>query len=157
MAYQQNLCDYYEELVEESGKQIVQRLARSWIRQLQKIKRENQMMQSPEDSGLVNLWDEICVQIQEERSIFWDLYEDYLRKMICSQLEERCSRNELEILWCQTKLFQELAEEEEGLSGKNSPPWKGICMEELTDWCLSKLLDAAADYGNERIEKYIYH
>lgn len=157
MAYQQNLCNYYENLIEEAAEKIIQRLVRSWIRQLQKIKREDGIMQSPEDSGLKNLWDDICSQMQKEKSFFWQHYEEYLYNMIYSQLEKRCSQNELEILWCQTEQFKELAEmEEEGnICEKDSAPWKTICTEELVSWCLSELLEAAGNYRNERITEYI--
>lgn len=157
MLYQEDLCNYYENLIREAGEDIIQRLVRSWIRQLQKIKRKDGMMASPDDSGLENLWDDVCVQIQGERSMFWNLYEDYLYDMIYSQLEKRCTWNELEILWTQTREFQEkvAAADDDCFDEKDPTPWKGIHMENLADWCLSELLGVAGNYNNIRIEEYI--
>lgn len=156
MTYQQSLCDYYEKLIWETGERIIQHLVRSWIRQLQKIKREDGMMASPDDSGLENLWDDVCVQMQGERSMFWNLYEDYLYDMIYSQLEKRCSWNELEILWCRTERFQEkvAAADDDHFDEKDPTPWSGICMTDLASWCLAELLGAAGNYCNERITEY---
>jgi hypothetical protein len=31
--------------------------------------------QSGDDSGLINVWEEICVQVQVEQSVLWDAYD----------------------------------------------------------------------------------
>ena len=44
------------------------RIARKAIHDLQQMT----VTMSGDDSGLKNTWDEICVQIQQEESFFWD-------------------------------------------------------------------------------------
>jgi len=33
-------------------------------------------------SGLENGWEEICVQVQDDRSFHWDIYEEVLNKTV---------------------------------------------------------------------------
>ena len=37
---------------------------------------------SGDDEGLINTWDEICVQIQGEASIYWDIYRDTVESVV---------------------------------------------------------------------------
>jgi len=46
------------------------------------LRRMTKGMQSGEDSGLRNLWDEVCVQVQGEESAMWDLYMETIGAMI---------------------------------------------------------------------------
>jgi len=50
------------------------------ISELCKFGRE--FMTSSEDSGLINVWEEICVQTQTEESVNWDAYEDLMMNVI---------------------------------------------------------------------------
>ena len=61
-----------EKIVEELASEIGKRITRKTIRDLQKMGEE---FMSSGDSGLENVWDEICVQVQYDKSMFWDLYD----------------------------------------------------------------------------------
>jgi len=37
---------------------------------------------SGEDTGLLNIWEEICVQVQYEHSFFWDEYDEIARSIV---------------------------------------------------------------------------
>lgn len=53
-------------IVADLAEQVCKRITRSTIRGLQSMERGL----SPEDSGLENPWDEICVQVQCQESIY---------------------------------------------------------------------------------------
>ena len=61
-----------KDLLKKFAKEIAIRIAKKTILALQKI--ENTL--SGDDSGLKNTWDEICVQIQYEESLFWSAYDE---------------------------------------------------------------------------------
>jgi hypothetical protein len=46
-------------------------------------------MQSGDNSGLKNIWDEICVQMQDEQSTMWDAYEDTICHIIEFELDKQ--------------------------------------------------------------------
>jgi hypothetical protein len=56
---------------------------------------------SGDDSELKTSWDEICVQIQHEESIFWDIYDETVRSIVAAYVTELPSY-EREAIWLQT-------------------------------------------------------
>ena len=44
-------------------------------------------LHSGDDSGLRDLWDEMCVQVQYEESIFWDAFQDTLHDIVLTYVE----------------------------------------------------------------------
>jgi hypothetical protein len=66
------------------AEEICQRLTRKMIDRLQEMK---DGLQSGDGSGLENTWDEICVQIQYEQSIYWDAYDSTVRQMVEAVVE----------------------------------------------------------------------
>lgn len=56
---------------------------------------------SGDDSGLENVWEEICVQVQLERAAFWEAYEGVLEGLLAEQVN-RLKPHELVALWFQT-------------------------------------------------------
>jgi hypothetical protein len=59
------------------------------------------LMLSGEDSGLKNVWEEICAQVQIEESFFWDAYLETIEQAIGARLDE-LNRVELLALWSTT-------------------------------------------------------
>ena len=74
-------------------------LIKTLICQLQSIKQGSNMTLSGEDSGLNNLWDEICVQVQGEQSIFFDSYVSYLFDIIEITLMQDTKEYERKMIW----------------------------------------------------------
>jgi hypothetical protein len=68
------------------------------IRFFQKMK---EGMQSGVDTRLKNVWDEICVNVQEEESILFSCYLDTARKYIHNEVEklDECIKK---TIWIQT-------------------------------------------------------
>ena len=162
MSREERICQCYEKIVACQAQSILDRMVKICVRELQKCKRDSGCMTSGDDSGLENLWDEICVQVQGECSVFWNACEDYMTNLLSELLLNRCSENERKMLWFQTEAFQrwydEVIEEEERLSQRFSADGMpdAYSIQDITEWCLSSVLSAAADYTNARIERYLY-
>ena len=56
---------------------------------------------SGDDSELDTTWDEICVQVQDEESVFWDVYDEIVRDMVRAHVAE-LPKFEREAIWFQT-------------------------------------------------------
>lgn len=50
---------------------------------------DKNMLLSGDDSGLENIWEEICAQVQFEYSIYWDVYLDTLDNCINRSLSKQ--------------------------------------------------------------------
>src|ERR1700722_2194133 len=85
-------------IVRDLAKRVCRQVTRRTIAALQKL---NVDLLSGDDSGLVNIWDEICVQIQYEGSWAWDAYEETIRRIVTAQVE-KLSAHEREAVWLQT-------------------------------------------------------
>ncbi len=59
-------------------------------------------MLSGDDSVLRNYWDEICVQIQNEESFYWDAYVFTIKQIIDPKVNE-LSPNARMAIWLQTE------------------------------------------------------
>ncbi len=76
---------------------IKKRILLKSIRDLRAIK--NTL--SGEDSDLDNAWEEICVQLQDEESVFWEAYEEQAEIVISRHIRE-LKEHEFLALWFQT-------------------------------------------------------
>jgi hypothetical protein len=63
------------------------KIVQSVIRNLKKIKGDDLLL-SGDNSGLKNVWEEVCVQTQKEESYHWNAYEDLINKEICSKFHK---------------------------------------------------------------------
>lgn len=161
MNYEKRMCQCYEEILACQARTILSHMVKLCVRELQKCKRDSGRMTSPDDSGLENLWDEICVQVQGNRSVVWNTYEACITNLISELLMNRCGENERKMLWFQTEAFNDWTDEvlednerlSQGFSADGMPD--AYSMQDITEWCLSSVLSAAADYKNARINQYL--
>lgn len=57
---------------------------------------------SGDDSCLTNAWDDVCIQVQGEDSVFEDIYDETLRN--CARIEvQKLKCHDLQSLWLQTE------------------------------------------------------
>lgn len=137
--------DSQDKILRSIANRECSRVARKVVRTLQGM---TQGMQSGDDSGLRNLWDEICVQVQGEESAMWGGYSH----TICALIAKNISGLTTELkqaIWLQTDegadwLFDE---------GPGDVPYSedDIAAYMLQDF----VLHIAADWSNKRIEKYL--
>src|SRR5207244_4032167 len=68
---------------------------------------------SGDDSVLENTWDEICVQVQDQESVYWDAYDATVRMFVETELR-RLKRTEMEAVWLQTDAGWDWSDENGG-------------------------------------------
>lgn len=121
------------------------RISTSIIRRLQKMKGNS--MLSGDDSELGNTWDEICVQVQGDRSFFWDAYEQTIEQMLHSAVESLTQETETAI-WLQTENGYVWDEEEDG-----EPE---TVFEDVANYILHEYIyEEASRWNNYRIEAHM--
>jgi hypothetical protein len=71
------------------------RVARESIAELES------MTETTSNSELETIWEEICVQVQHEQSVFWDAYDDIVWSMIRGRVDD-LPKYQREAIWLQT-------------------------------------------------------
>jgi hypothetical protein len=134
-------------IVSRTAEVACQRVSSRAIRTLQKM---TEGLQSGDDSGLTNAWEELCVQIQYEQSFYWDAYEGTVRQVLAQEVE-KLPVYECEAIWLQTPEGKDWdAEDEE--SRDRYPVVEDEIVEYLKD---EYVYSAAGKWSNERIRKYL--
>ena len=124
------------------------RVCRTVIRGLQRMRGA---MMSGDDSGLANTWDEICVQVQSQDSIFCEAYEDTMRAFLREQIE-KLPAHVRQAIWLQTYEGDDWATENEGEEQCTH------CIEDIEEHVFANyLLAEAATWSNPRIREYLQH
>lgn len=138
-----------EDIVKELAQKIGKRITRKTIRALQKMGAEINL--SGEDSVLENVWDEICVQVQYERSFDWEAYDETVRQFVALYVSE-LEYYEKRALWLQTEFAQDLKYEDDEEQDKDS----GLSEEEIVNYVVDDYIYSEADrWSNERIREYL--
>jgi len=137
-----------EKIVEELASEIGKRITRKTIRDLQKMGEE--FMQSG-DSGLENVWDEICVQVQYDKSMFWDLYDDIVHGIVGGYVPE-LPKHEREAIWLQTREGEDWSCEDTE-EREEYPVFEGDIINFLVH---EYVYHEAGRWSNARIRAYIF-
>ena len=88
---------------------IEQYIARAWALRIRRslIKRAMRQLEqitaelSGKDAGLRSIWEEICVQVRGEESMFWSAYVETIDSILMPQIET-LERDEQLALWVMT-------------------------------------------------------
>ena len=139
-----------QHIVAAWSKQLIDKLIKESIAALEQMD-ANEML-SGDDSGLKNVWEEICVQVQGEESVFWDAYVETIESLLSGSVE-LLDRDECLALWANTDegweyVFDHHADED----GVADVPVSG---DEIVNKLKDELLSAAANYSNSRISKFL--
>ncbi|BAP80333.1 hypothetical protein MT1_3158 [Pseudomonas sp. MT-1] len=133
-------------IARDLGEALCRRMVGGCIRDLQRMQGH---MLSGDDSGLINTWDEICVQQQIEHSFSWHAYAATMDAL----LEHRVSQlrpYELDALWLLTPQGDdwdcELEDERETYP---------VSEHDVVDYLQDELLTEAANWSNARISSYL--
>ena len=128
------------------------RIARKVVRDLQGM---TEGMQSGDDSVLANLWDEVCVQVQGEQSIFWDYYVGLMEGFI-EQNASMLSEEILKAIWLQTENGISWRFDLEYDDEEDKPTYIEFSLEDIVTYIMQDhVLKLAADWNNRRIEKFM--
>ena len=102
---------------------------------------------SGDDSGLDTAWEEICVQVQDEESFFWDAYMRIISDCIAAGLA-KLPRSLRDVLSAAT---------DEGDDWLDEPDDDGVVPmfeDEIINMVRSELLARADEYDNEAIQQF---
>ena len=136
-------------IVQALAESVCQRVARRTITALQSMSAPN-MLLSGEDSGLTNVWDEICVQLQNEYSYSWGAYVESMRAMVDFYVEELPTW-ECEAVWLQTPEGDEWDCEDED----EREPYP-VISSDITNYILNDyVLSMGNDWSTPRIRAYL--
>ena len=119
------------------------------MRTIRQLRQSKDSMQSGEDSGLKNLWDEVCVQVQGEESVFWSAYLEHI-EAIAEFETSKLSVSTKQAMWLQTEC---------GMGWPSDDEQNEICPYSDNDIALfvvqDYILSAAANYNNKRIRLFL--
>ena len=136
-----------DKILSEYADEIGEKISRRTVFALQKITDTL----SGDDSVLINAWDEICAQIQSQKSIFWDTYDETTRQIVSSFISE-LKNHEKSALWFQTDEGLDWLYNQEENSEGCLPP---IYDEDIVDYIVQEYIyNKAADWSNKRIQAF---
>ena len=106
--------------------------------------------QSGDDSGLVNIWEEICVQVQHEQSVMWDVYDDMVRDTV-GHFASKVAAYEKQALW----LLTPDGEDWRNTAPEDRDPHPSVDESDIAEHLVGLVYREAADWTNARIEAYL--
>lgn len=140
-------------IVREMADHISERLTRRAIARLQRIHHTL----SDNDSGLTSIWDEICVQEQGERTLFWDAYVSAMQDVFAWDVSQ-LPPHELDALWLQTPEGKDWSRyDNEGHAGdaRDESVDYPVCADDIVRYLASGSLRIEADrWTNSRIRSF---
>ena len=118
-------------------------------------------MQSGDNSGLKNLWDEICVQVQGEQSVFWEMYIELIDSCIERQADKLKPHELMAIWWQKEDLEYDVDTLSITKTSEDDEPWdledNSYLMEEIVTYVReSYIMQDAANYRNKAISEYLF-
>jgi hypothetical protein len=124
-----------------------ERITRKAISVLQKM---DYCLIAGDDSGLTSTWDEVCAQIQGEKSFHWDTYESTIQDILTAEFE-KLSSHEQDAIWLQTDEGENWTYGDEDRRGSAPGP-----TDDSVEFLMRKFLfSKAADWTNKRISQYL--
>ena len=132
------------------AKQLTSGIIKKVIADLRKMKSDE--MLSGDDSGLKNVWDEVCVQVQNAQSFYWDAYEETIEGLLNEYIEP-LDQDERLALWLATDegwdyVYDHYADD----NGVAAVP---VLDEDIVKKLKDEMWSAAGSYTNSRITRFI--
>jgi hypothetical protein len=136
------------DIVKALAREIANKITKKTIFALQRMPYETPL--SGSDSGLATIWDEICIQVQEEESCCWDVYDITVRSIVECDVSELKDFEKL-ALWFETDSYCEWEPDKE--DEKECPP---VFDSDIIDYLLEEYIySTAMEWTNAKIRKYL--
>lgn len=132
-------------ITRELGEALSQKLVNNCIHDLQELEETL----SGDDSGLCNIWEEVCVQMQYEESFFWDTYLETIDSFLQAAVDE-LAPHELDALWLQTEAGDDWDNEDD--EERDSYP---VFKDDVVSYLREQLLHVATNWTNRHITQYL--
>jgi hypothetical protein len=138
-----------DQIISEVASAALEKVSRRIITALQRMKGSS--LQSGVDSGLTNVWDEVCIQVQSEYSFYWDAYEATIYPIIEDEIQ-KLPAFVRHAIWFQTDQgFAWLCDVEDDEHPEVPlDSWDGIA-----DHIFEYVLGKAGKWSNPRIKAYL--
>lgn len=139
----------YYRLVQELADAATARCVRSVIR---RMRRDIDVQGA---SHLRNRWEELCAEVQLERSVMWWAYERMVNDYAAAA--ERLNRYELIAIWLQTPGGEEWMNdvEERREAGDYSGSALTYCVDDVTAYVSQAVIRAAMDWRSSGLQAYL--
>lgn len=139
-----------QRIVAAWASQLTDKIISDAINALQKMDSDDMLSG---DSGLKNAWEEICAQVQGERSFFWEAYTETMESLLAGNVEVLDQDSRL-ALWAITDegwnfLYDHHADDEDSV---DIP----VSNEEIVVVLMDKLLSKASDHESPSITRFLY-
>jgi hypothetical protein len=129
---------------------VADQAAKAITRKVIAALRQMKDLLSGEESELRTTWDEICMQVQYEKSFHWDAYDDTVRTIVETQIAT-LRKHEREAIWLQTDAGIDWSCER-----TQNQEIQPISDDDIVDWVTEEYVYAeAANWSNARIRAYI--
>lgn len=138
-----------QHLVAAWASQLSDKLIKDAIQSLEAM--DSQEMLSG-DSGLKNVWEEICVQVQDEQSFFWETYVETIESLLAGYVEMLDANARL-ALWTLTESGQDYIDDcqTDDEAGLDIP----VDADEIVSMLKDGLLSAAANHESRSISRFL--
>jgi len=108
---------------------------------------------SGDDSGLKNMWEELCAQVQYDQSLDWEVYEDVARDIV-SALVASLPDYEQAAVWLQSDAG--CSWDDDLPDAERESTHCPTCIDEIAEYVLKDyVLQLAYAWSNPRIRAYI--
>ncbi len=137
--------NYRDKIICDFAEAACNRISRKVIRSLTRM---TNGMQSGDDTPLKNIWDEICVQAQDQDSVMWDAYSDTIHSLVLEEVTKLDTATK-QAIWLQTDAGIDWSVDNEDHEVPSN-------CEEIAQYTLDTfVLAAAGNWTNKRIERYL--
>lgn len=134
-----------DQIIKNVADHTCEQICRRAIRLLQKM----DCTLSGDDSVLQNPWEEICVQVQFEQSIHWQVYMETMQACVLGDVES-LPTHLLEAIWLQTDSGWDWSFDNP--EAKDCP----ACHSDVMDYVIDNyILKKADNWSNQRIRRYL--
>lgn len=105
---------------------------------------------SGDDSELKNVWEEICVQVQHEHSLYWDAYDETVRSFVRGHIND-LQNHQQKALWYQSEGYWDWYVNEQEVADELPP----ISDDDIVSYITKDFIyREAEEYTNSNIESF---
>ncbi len=108
---------------------------------------KDECLLSGDDSGLKNVWEEICVQVQGDMSMYWEIYEDVIRNAITGVINKQPTSVQI--------LLSYIGSIDSDIRSEDDEDLYTIIPENAIKEVLENVLVKAGCYTNENITRFL--
>lgn len=106
---------------------------------------------------LVNLWDDVCYQLQREQSYYWRHYDDMIMVYVISRIKE-LNKHEANAIWLQTEdsydYLIEMNDNKISVDSEFESLKSSICVNDIARYIVNKYVYTQAEnWRNDKLRK----